>query len=100
MTALDSAGKPAPHASVTLIARDRMPKLQDLHRSITADADGVAKFKSVPPGDYTIWVFQELEQGAPLDPDFRKPFEKQAVAVKVEPGGHQSVRVHVITANP
>jgi len=36
--------------------------------------------------------------GAPQSPEFRKPFEKQATPLRMQPNGHEKVQVTAIAA--
>ena len=46
--------------------------------------------------EYKIFAWEDVPFGAPQDPEFRKPFEKRAVALKMEPNGHQTVELTTI----
>ena len=69
----------------------------DLDRSGFTGEDGKFEIKDVPPGEYQVFAWQDVPDGASEDPDFRKPFEKQAVSVKMQPNGHEKVQVTAIS---
>jgi len=84
---------------VTLIASGKNSGRFDLSRFGFTDEHGKFDLKTVAPGDYEIFAWEDVPVGAPQDPDFRKPFEKQAVAVKMEPHGHANVELTPISVN-
>jgi 5-hydroxyisourate hydrolase-like protein (transthyretin family) len=95
-TVVDEAGKPVFNANVTLIPDQRQDDLQERFRSALTKADGKFSVAAVQPGEYRAYAWLGVEQGAPQDAEFRKPFEDRAVVVKVEPNGKQTVDLKVI----
>jgi hypothetical protein len=57
--------------------------LTPLNLPATADQNGRFEFKGVPPGDYRILAFDDIEPGAWLDADFWKGRETQGEPVTV-----------------
>jgi len=90
-------GDAAARVRVTLIACGKLLGRVDLSRSGFTDEQGKFRLKNIAPGDYEIFAWEDVQMGAPQDPDFRKPFEKHAVAVKMESNGHQSVELTSIS---
>jgi uncharacterized surface anchored protein len=90
---LNKDGKAGWHAVVALIPKDGgMTVVQ------TADENGILSFKGLKPGDYRLLAWEDVESGAPYDPDFVKPFEAQAKSVKLEAAGHEAVQLKAIAA--
>lgn len=90
-------GDPAARVRVTLIASGKQLGRGDLSRSGFTDEQGKFQVKNIAPGDYEIFAWEDVPIGAPQDPDFRKPFEKQAVAVKMDSNGQASVELKAIS---
>lgn len=86
-------GDPAARVWVTLIAYGSHLGRADFLRAGFGTEEGTFHLEDVVPGDYKIFAWENAPLGAPQDPDFRKPFEKYAVDVKMEPNGHQSVEL-------
>jgi hypothetical protein len=95
-TVIDEAGKPVFNANVTLIPDQREDDWQERFQNALTKADGKFSMAAVQPGAYRAYAWLGVEQGAPQDADFRKPFEDRAVVVKVEPNGKQTVDLKVI----
>ena len=91
----DGNGVTVARARVDLIA-----SRVDLDRSGFTGEDGKFEIKDVPPGEYQVFAWQDVPEGASEDPDFRKPFEKQAVSVKMQPNGHEKLQLTAISPDP
>jgi hypothetical protein len=65
----------------------------------TADENGILSFKGLKPGEYRLIAWDDVENGAPYDPDFVKPYESKAKTVKVEASGHEAVQLKSIAAD-
>ena len=94
----NAKGDPVVRARVTLIGYGEHLGRIDLSRFAFTDEKGEFKIKNVAPGDYKIFAWEDVPVGAPQDPEYRKPFEKQAVAVRMRPNGHENVEVTSIAA--
>src|SRR5580693_4921949 len=92
-----SNGDAAVRVRVTLIAYGRRLGRHDLSRSGFSDEEGKFHLRDVAPGEYKVFAWEDVPVGAPQDPDFRKPFEKQSADVKMEPSGHQTVELTAIS---
>jgi protocatechuate 3,4-dioxygenase beta subunit len=68
----------------------------DSAKSVKADARGEFAFKSLPPGDYRIVAFQDLDDDLAQYPPFRAAFESQAAQLKVAEKAKERVEVKLI----
>jgi hypothetical protein len=91
---LDNDGKPGWHAVVALIPKDGPQTVVQ-----TADENGILSFKGLKPGEYRLLAWEDVETGAPYDPDFVKPFEGRAKSVKLDAAGHEAVQLKAIAAD-
>jgi hypothetical protein len=94
----NAQGEPVLRARVNAIAYGDQANRTDLNRFTFTDEKGEFKIKDVAPGEYKIFAWEDVPVGAPQDPEFRKPFEKRAVSVKMQPNGHEKVQVTAIAA--
>src|SRR5258708_5332289 len=81
-------GEPAVRVRVTLVPVGDQCGSQDVPRYAFSNEKGEFKMNNVPPGEYKIFAWEEAQAGAAMDPEFRKPFEKRGVALKIPPNGH------------
>jgi hypothetical protein len=56
--------------------------------------------KSVPPGEYKIYAWDEIEDGAYMDPDFLKPFETKGESISVKEGSQLTEQFTLISGAP
>jgi protocatechuate 3,4-dioxygenase beta subunit len=69
------------------------------YQAVPTDLSGQFTFKSVTPGEYRVYAWEEAEYGAWMDPDFMKPLESRGEAVSVSEGGRQAIQVNLIPAD-
>jgi len=75
--------------------RDRV----ELYKTATADQSGRFTLRSVAPGDYKLFAWDDLESNGYFDPDFLRRSESSGRAVRVNESSKLSVTVQVIPAN-
>jgi hypothetical protein len=56
--------------------------------------------KTVVPGKYTVYAWEDVETGAWFDPDFLKTFESWGAKVEVPEGGPLGLQLTLIPADP
>jgi hypothetical protein len=75
--------------------RDRI----DLYKTATTDQNGRFSLRGIPPGDYKLFAWEELEPNGYFDPDLLRRSEAAGKAVRVAESSKQSVNVQVIPGN-
>jgi len=90
----NSKGDPVVRARLDAIAADR----QDWNRSAFSDEKGQFRITGLPPGQYKIFAWENVPDGAPQDPEFRKPFDKQALSISIQSKKHGSLKITAISA--
>jgi carboxypeptidase family protein len=70
-------GEPAGRVRVTVIPDGANLGRDDLSRFAFTEEDGAYQVKDIAPGEYNVFAWEDVEVGAPQDPEFRKPFEKR-----------------------
>jgi len=90
-------GEPAVRVRVTLVPEGDQFGSQDVPRYAFSNEKGEFKMNNVPPGEYKIFAWEEVQAGAAMYPEFRKPFEKRGVALKIPPNGHANTDLTVIS---
>ena len=76
-------------------ARNRI----DLYKTATTDQYGKFSFANVPPGDYKLFAWEDIPQGAYLDSVYLGRFEERGRAIRVEKSGSVTMQIRVIPAN-
>ena len=78
---------------------ERQRDRRDLFRPSTADQNGHFMMRSIAPGDYKLFAWEDLEPGAYYDPDFTRKYEERATPVKISESTRLSLEVKVLPAN-
>ncbi|MBV8514620.1 MAG: carboxypeptidase regulatory-like domain-containing protein [Acidobacteria bacterium] len=96
-TATDENGLPAVGVWVVLVPDAKHRDRHDLYRTERTDQHGAFKISQIAPGDYALYSWDEVEDGAWEDPDFMRPFEekKQGEKVTVEDRDNKSYNITV-----
>lgn len=90
----------AAQATVALVPSDKeRAGHAEYYHDTTVGADGRFQFKSVPPGEYKLFAWEDVESGAWLDPDFIKPLEDKGRSVTVRADGQETADLLVIPAD-
>ena len=92
--------KPAVAIMVVLVPqeKDRRDR-ESFYRSANTDASGQFTFKSLMPGEYRAYSWEEAEYGAWMDPDFMKPQEGRGETVSLAEGARQALQLNLIPAD-
>lgn len=89
-TVTDADGNPAPAAQVVLVPDGDRREVLQLYRSVATDQSGAFQLRGLPPGDYRLFAWQQVEDGAWMDPDFLAPMAAKGEKVSLAEGGRES----------
>ncbi len=90
--------EPASSATVVLVPDSSHRRESYLFRSTTTDQNGRLTMRGIPPGEYKLFAWEDVESGAWEDPEFLKPYEDKGEKVKVEPNGRVTRDLRLIPA--
>jgi hypothetical protein len=93
--ALDRAGDPAPNATVVLVPLSAR-KQTSLYKFLVTGSDGRFRFSEIPPGDYKLFAWDDIETGAWENAEFVRPFEMRGQPVRVTENSKDSLTLTVI----
>jgi hypothetical protein len=65
-------------------------------RQTRTDHDGKFTIKNLPPGEYRICAWEEVDNGLVSDPEFRAHFDSTSVVVKLSEGSHENSDVKLL----
>jgi hypothetical protein len=63
---------------------------------VTTDASGNFTLHGLPPGDYKIFAWEQVDANAWMDRDYRQPFENLAASAKVQESTSPTVTLRLI----
>ena len=91
---LDSARNPAGALNVVLIPEQR--ERRDLYRQVWTDDQGNFQMKNLPPGDFQVFAWEDVDNEMWFDRDFLVLYEGQGVPVRIAEGSRISLKVQAI----
>jgi hypothetical protein len=93
-TVIKNGDKPVPGALAVLIPSDR--GRYDLYRTANSDKDGKIAFANVTPGDYKVFAWEEIQQGAWQDPYVMEKYEDRGRPVHIDKAGALKEEVQIV----
>ena len=90
--------QPAAGATVVLVPDGERRSRPDLFRSASADDSGRFALRGIPPGDYRLLAWEDVEPGAWLEPDFLRDYERRGETLSVGERGRFNPQLKVIQA--
>jgi hypothetical protein len=96
--ALDDQRAPIPGAVVTLFSAERSARIyrSDMYKVTSTDTSGRFQIQGLPPGDYKVFAWDNVENGAWMDPELLARFETWGQTVHVEEGKNAAVDLPTI----
>jgi hypothetical protein len=91
----NARAEPATSVQVTVVPASGSLR-RDMNKLVTTDASGNFTLHGLPPGDYKVFAWEEVETNAWMDRDYRQPFESQSASVRVEESATPSVTLRLI----
>jgi hypothetical protein len=67
-------------------------------KELSADQNNIYAVKNVPPGDYRLFAWRDIEEEAWNDPDFWNLIRERGVSVKLRDSDRQSIEIPLIPA--
>jgi hypothetical protein len=97
-SAADSKEKPASGAVVALVPDAPRRERLMLFKMAMSDTTGHFSITGVAPGEYKLFAWDQIEEGAYQDPEFLKPYENQGEAVTMREGSRETAQLKVISS--
>jgi hypothetical protein len=88
---------PVPNATVVAVPDASDRHRADRYKSVSSDVSGRFQIQGLAPGSYTLFAWEDIDQGAWQDPDFLRPYESRGASVRVHDGSDETVQLTVIT---
>jgi protocatechuate 3,4-dioxygenase beta subunit len=82
-----------PNATVVAVPEEKFRKLPDHFGIGSSDQHGRFTIRGLAPGNYTLYSWQDIEDGVYHDTDFLKSQVANGKAVKIEEGSSQAVQL-------
>jgi hypothetical protein len=93
----DSKSEPVANAVVVAVPEPRLRAREDHYFKTVSDQGGRFTLRGIPPGDYTVFAWDNADGDAYYDPDFLRSHESQGTALHVKEGDRKSLPLSVIS---
>jgi hypothetical protein len=70
----------------------------DMYKYTSSDATGKFHVQGLPPGDYKVFAWEDVDKNALVDLDFIRGFENLGTAIHVGEGEKPSIELPLIPA--
>ncbi len=97
-TVQDAKQQPASGSTVTLLPDPIKEDRFDLYKVISTDQNGQFALQGIPPGEYKLFAWGDIEQGSYMDPEFLKLHESKAKKITVKVNSTEQVQITEINA--
>jgi hypothetical protein len=95
---LKAGEQPAVGAAVVLVPDERRRAQPRLYKDVTTDQYGRFTIRSITPGGYKLFAWEDVEIGAYRDPEFLKSYEALGTAITIRENSHESAQLKLIPA--
>jgi hypothetical protein len=97
-TVLDSQDKPLSNVTVVAVPDAEHRKSPSRFIHVSSDQQGHFLMRAIPPGDYTIIAWEEIEDGAYSDPEVLKKDESSGKQLHLAASSRQTITLKAVPA--
>lgn len=96
---LDKRDQPFGGALVVLVPEPRRRGQAHFYKSTTTDQYGRFILRGIPPGEYKLFAWEDIEPGAYQDPEFMRPYEQRGESLRIGEGSRHNIELKLIPAD-
>jgi len=96
---VDDSGRPISNAGVVLVPDAVRRSSPQQYRTAESDADGRFTLHGIPPGDYSAFAWESVQENAYLNADYMRNYEGLGVPISVAPSSASMMTLRVILQN-
>jgi protocatechuate 3,4-dioxygenase beta subunit len=85
-------------AAVVLVPEGARRGIRRFYKTAVSQTDGRFEIAGIPPGDYKLFAWDEIEPGAYSDPAFLQKHEAQGATVRIREGAAEAVSLRLLPA--
>jgi len=95
----DSRNRAVPNAVVAMVPQSLLQTRTDRHNTYRVERTGASGAFAIPdivPGEYLIYAWSDLPEGAVMDPWFMERYKGKGLPVRVAPGGRLKMDLTIL----
>ena len=92
----DSKKRATQGVTVVLVPEASLRNRDDLFKNTTSDANGAFTFQAVPPGEYKVFAWEDVEDYGWFDPAILSRYENDGKSLTLKENGTESVTMSFI----
>ena len=92
-TVVDRERMPAPGTKIVLVPDAAHRQRSDLYQTTVSDASGRFQFGRIPPGDYSLFAWEDVEEGIWLDAEFLRTHASSGRFLHIVENGRETVEI-------
>jgi hypothetical protein len=96
VTVLNERSEPVPDALVVAIPNPPLRGRSDLYRIAWTGSDGRSRLDFLAPGEYRVFAFEQVENGAWQNPEFLGEFENRGKRVSISNNTTDTIELRLI----
>jgi hypothetical protein len=97
---LNGQQEPVSQATVVLLPEGQPPFRPSRQRILTTGESARFEFRGLPPGEYRLLAWEDVDPGAWFSPSFISSYEGASIRVRLVEGERRDLAISVIPATP
>jgi protocatechuate 3,4-dioxygenase beta subunit len=89
-------GAPLANAPLALVPGGGNRQRTDLYRAVWSDEAGRFRFQGIPPGDYSLFAWEDIDEGLWRDPDFVRRNEAAGRPIRVNENSRETIEIRAL----
>jgi hypothetical protein len=98
-TIVDWVRNPIRGIHVILMPARQADRVPGRVENVTSDQNGRFAIRAIPPGDYKLFAWEDLEPNAYYDSDFVRKYETLGTPIQISENMKQTVEIKIIPAD-
>ena len=97
---LNAGRGPVNQATVVLLPEGAPPYRSDRYKTLMTDESGRFQFKGIPPGNYRLLAWEDVDPGAWFNAQFLAAYERLPLPLQMTEGRHMDLDLTAIPITP
>ena len=95
-TVVNARRDPLPNSTVVVVPDAGDRSRSERYKVVASDGSGRFRVRGLAPGDYKVFAWEDIEEGAWQDSDFLRSYESRGTSIRIHEGSNETVQVTAI----